>query len=178
MGSVASRLFDLALALLLLAVLGPLLMIRGLWSWWRQGAVFALEDCAGRGLQPFKRFSFRGEGPAREWPVLLNILKGQMAFAGPRPLPCSEANQPGVVPERFARRPGLFSPHRLRSMTGIAFSGEAEEDGAFYTQQTLRGDLALMARSLLALVLAGGRARPAPPRLRLLGVEIDNRNLR
>lgn len=57
-----------------------------------------------------------------ELPQLLNIVKGEMAFIGPRPLPVAEAAQ---VPPKYRRRfsvlPGITSPWVLKGAHSLSF---------------------------------------------------------
>ncbi|MGZ7226883.1 hypothetical protein ACXWO0_10485, partial [Streptococcus pyogenes] len=78
--------FDLTLALLLAVVLSPLWLTRLLAARWRSGRIFEREPLLGRERQIFERLAFAGPGAGRGLAVLFNILRGEMAFAGPRPL--------------------------------------------------------------------------------------------
>ncbi|MFM8332826.1 MAG: WecB/TagA/CpsF family glycosyltransferase [Candidatus Methylumidiphilus sp.] len=169
------RLFDLALSLSLLIALAPLWLARAVWGWRKTGQLFSHEELLGRMRMPFWRLRFAGDAPFAGLAVLFNIVKGDMAFAGPRPLHEAEAAAlgPGQA-MRFAMRPGLFSPHSLRRKVGIAYDSEAASDMDFYYGETVAGNAGLLARSLLGSVLAGGAPRPTPPMLHLLGVNITN----
>jgi N-acetylglucosaminyldiphosphoundecaprenol N-acetyl-beta-D-mannosaminyltransferase len=107
--------------------------------------------------------------------VLFNIQKGDMAFAGPRPLSPEEAAAlPPAASLRFCVRPGLFSPHTLRRKTGIAYEDETTLDREFYYGETARGNAGLIARAALSSLLAGTGQRVTPDRFTLLGVPIVN----
>lgn len=169
------RLFDIVLALALLLGLAPVWLLRGGWGWLNSGRLFNHEILLGRARQPFWRLRFAGDAPLADAAVLFNILKGDMAFAGPRPLDSDEAAELNAEQAlRFAMRPGLFSPHRLRRQIGIAYDSEAASDAEFFYGESLRGNLGLLLRSLLGGLLAGGGQRPTPPLLHLLGVDIVN----
>ncbi len=168
------RWFDLTLALLLAVVLSPLWLTRLLAARWRSGRIFEREPLLGRERQIFERLAFAGPGAGRGLAVLFNILRGEMAFAGPRPLTVVEADAvPADAGQRFSVRPGVFSPYQLQRRTGIAYDSESQVDRAFVERLSLRASLGLIARSLLAGLL-GGAERPIPPELDFFGVPIIN----
>ena len=108
------RVFDIAVALLGLFLLFPLgIVIALLIKWDSPGPVFFKQERMGRGLRPFLLYKFRtmrqdaprqgglitfGDDPRitrvgwvlrkskiDELPQLINVLKGDMSFVGPRP---------------------------------------------------------------------------------------------
>ena len=173
-GVALSRGLDVTLALLLLILLAPLLAVRGLIARAGTGRVFARETLIGHFRVPFERLRFTGTAPGRDLAVLLNILRGDMAIAGPRPLSAEEATRVGVeAAVRFTVRPGVFSPYRLKSRTGVAYAPEAQIDSDYAYGQSARGDVGLVVRSLIGEVLGGGEA-PTPPVLEFFGVPIVN----
>lgn len=170
-----ARLFDVVLSVVLLIVLSPLLAVLGAASLARSGRLLAREPRVGRFRTPIELLSFPS-GPFRSLPRLLNVLRGEMAFAGPRALTADEAEEvPVEASVRFEVRPGLISPFGLRSRTGVAYESETSLDREFVYAETLKGDVGLLARSVPGLVLGGGGGgRPAPPELHLLGVTVVN----
>lgn len=169
------RVVDVVLAGLGLAALAPLLIGRGLRARWRAGAAFARTPLVGRFRIPFDRLDFADDGWGRSLPVLFNVLRGDLAFAGPRALTVTEAEAvPPQAWSRFAVRPGLVSPHAVRRRVGVAYEDEGTHDREFVYTETWRGNLGLVARSLPGMVLGGGTERPAPPRLDFFGVPVVN----
>lgn len=174
LGGLLSRAFDLVLALLILLVLAPLMLLRALIARIGSGRVFERRRLIGRFRIPFNRLRFAGKAPGAGLAVLLNILRGNMAIAGPRPLTESEARELSVdAAVRFTVRPGVFSPYRLKSRTGVAYTAEAQVDRDYAYGQSAGSDAGLLVRSLIGEVLGGGEA-PTPPMLEFFGIPIVN----
>jgi len=175
------RLLDMTVSLALIAGLAPLLLGRALAALYQTGQIFEPMERVGQFRATYRQLAFAGAAPGAGLAVLFNILKGDMALAGPRALSPEEADamqDPAGI--RFRIRPGLFSPHALRRKTGIAYDDEAELDQAFYYGETARGNVGLVARAAIGSLLAGGgeRAMPMPASFKLLGVTIVNTTLR
>jgi N-acetylglucosaminyldiphosphoundecaprenol N-acetyl-beta-D-mannosaminyltransferase len=174
LGMLLSRLIDLLVAGLLLILLAPLLLVRGLVARLTAGRVFEREPLVGRFRAPFARLRFAGSAPGAGLAILLNILRGDLAIAGPRPLSAAEAEQVGVESAiRFSVRPGIFSPYRLRTRTGIAHEAETLVDRDYTYAQSARGDAGLVVRSMIGEILGGGEA-PTPPLLEFFGIPLVN----
>lgn len=171
----APRIFDLALTLAGLLVLAPFWLARALLASIRAGRMFDPVPVLGRDRRPFDRLAFAGPWPGRELAVLFNILRGDMAFAGPRPLTMAEAAAvPTEAEIRFSVPPGLFSPYQLQQRTGIAHDPESELDRRFVERLGVGASLGLVVRSLIAALVGGGKTLPVPPRLDFFGVPIVN----
>ena len=157
LGEIGPRVLDIAVGVAVLVVLSPVLLVRALLSRRQAGAVMTGTELIGRYQVAFRRVSFAGSGRFRDLAVWLNVLRGDMAIVGPRPLKPEEA---AVVPVedlvRFAVRPGLVSPFKVRSRIGIAHKRESATDRDLVYRQTLKGDLGLVARSAVSGVLGGG----------------------
>jgi N-acetylglucosaminyldiphosphoundecaprenol N-acetyl-beta-D-mannosaminyltransferase len=172
---VLPRTFDIVLSLALIIVLSPAILVRALVASAKSGMVFSTVELIGRFRMPFRQLHFGGNAFGGGLAVLFNILKGDMAFAGPRPM--SEDEVLRLTPEqciRFTLRPGLFSPFGLRRKVGIAYDSETVSDIDFYYSETVQGDMGLVARSLIGDLLAGGGLRPTPPILHFFGIDITN----
>jgi N-acetylglucosaminyldiphosphoundecaprenol N-acetyl-beta-D-mannosaminyltransferase len=172
---VVSRMLDILVSGALLLGLAPLLVVRALGSKLQAGIVLTQSPRLGRFRTSFDQLGFAGQGPLRSLPVWLNILRGDMAIIGPRPLMPEEG---AAVPirdlARFSVRPGLISPHWLRSRVGIAHQQETELDRDLVYGQSLRGDLGLAARAMVASVLGGKAPAEAPPVLNFFGIPVVN----
>jgi len=173
----ASRTLDLAIAgAAILAVL-PLGTARALWAFTTTGRVFDTEPQVGDAHHSFQRISFAGSGPGAQLPGLLNVLRGDLAIAGPRALTPTGAHTVPISDRiRFDARPGLVSPFQLQRSMGIAYETESTSDRNFVLGRTIGNDLALILRSVLAAAI-GGSERSASKHLHLFGVRIDNMSM-
>ncbi|MBS1821261.1 MAG: WecB/TagA/CpsF family glycosyltransferase [Acidobacteria bacterium] len=110
----------------------------------------------------------------RGLPSILNVLRGEMSFIGPRAAAPHETFADGRMAwKRYNLRPGLLSLWWLRKRANIAYSSEVGLDLEYIETNSLWGDLGIAARAVPA-VFFGGEGSAAPPKLNFLGVSIDN----
>lgn len=177
-GELLPRLFDLVLGLAALLLLSPLLLWRGWRSRRETGGLFSRTELIGRFRSPFYRLEFAGSGRFRSLAVLFNILRGDLAFVGPRALSPEEALRVPVEDlVRFAVRPGLVSAFGLRRRVGIAYERESAVDREHVYAQSFGGDMGLAARSLVTAALGGRGGGESPPLLNFFGVPILNTSM-
>lgn len=146
------------------------------------GPVLYREERVGKGLAVFRVVKFRtmrtgsdvrpgfGSPPERavtrvgrllrataldELPQLVNILRGEMSFVGPRPLARAqvEADDPNVREEpgfrqRHAVLPGLTGLAQLRAPRPHTFRQKFRWDRVYVERRSLALDLRLVARSV------------------------------
>jgi len=180
--AVALRRFtDAMLAVALFVVLSPLLLL-----------LLILAIVSGGGLKQKPRLgrwathfgmyefyfpessSFSALNILKRLPTVLNILKGDMSFIGPRAVAPDEIlGEERTAWKRYNLRPGLLSLWWLRKRANIAYSNEVGLDMEYVDTNSLWGDLGIAARAVPAVFL-GGQASVAPPKLHFLGVTIDN----
>ena len=90
-----------------------------------------------------------------EVPQLLNVLAGQMSFVGPRP--ALEYELDHYSPEdfdRFTVRPGITGLWQVSGRNRLGFKEMLELDLEYVARRSLAYDLALMARTPLAVLRA------------------------
>jgi lipopolysaccharide/colanic/teichoic acid biosynthesis glycosyltransferase len=135
-----SRLLDIIGATILLLFLSPFLILLAIWVVLDSpGAVLFRQERIGRGMRPFQIYKFRTMHSAEdgaifqfkprgvtragkqlrrakldELPQLLNVLRGEMSFVGPRPeiRKYVEMFRPEYE-QLLTRRPGLTDPATL-----------------------------------------------------------------
>jgi N-acetylglucosaminyldiphosphoundecaprenol N-acetyl-beta-D-mannosaminyltransferase len=177
----AKRALDFCFALLLLVVTSPawiaLLFVDpaagprlvrtvrvGRWAQTFQELSFPI-DGAGRFLQPLH---------VRRLPALINILRGDMSFIGPRAVSPGELSpRDRIAYRRYDVRPGLVCLWWVRQRANIAYENEALSDAEYVQSQTLLGDFALALRAIPAVMYGHGVAN-APDEFRLMGIRIHN----
>jgi lipopolysaccharide/colanic/teichoic acid biosynthesis glycosyltransferase len=92
-----------------------------------------------------------------ELPQLINVLRGDMTIVGPRPCLVWEAELfPGEFGERFAVRPGLTGLWQVSGRSTMGTLDMLRLDVTYVRQQTLRGDIAIMARTVPVLLRRDG----------------------
>jgi N-acetylglucosaminyldiphosphoundecaprenol N-acetyl-beta-D-mannosaminyltransferase len=152
------RAVDLLVALALLPIAAPVATMalaiarRGL------RPRLAATPCVGRDGRRFERLRevLADEGSRlaglADWPVLLAVVAGHVSLVGPRILSVEEAAALDAAEhDRFKVRPGLLCYWWLQQRANIDFDREAEADRRYLRQRSLRADLSILARSLLAM---------------------------
>ncbi|MDO9637725.1 MAG: sugar transferase [Pseudotabrizicola sp.] len=106
-------------------------------------------------ITPVGRFLRRSS--LDELPQLWNVLKGEMSLVGPRPaLPEEVAVYTPDAMLRLAGLPGLTGLWQVSGRADIGFDEMVAMDVAYLQTASLRGDLALIARTFGAVALARG----------------------
>ncbi|MFN0085253.1 MAG: WecB/TagA/CpsF family glycosyltransferase [Blastocatellia bacterium] len=173
----AKRAVDLIGACTLLTILSPLMIAGWILSAGRLGRA----PRVGRYCETFEQVSFDmpPESPLARLglsrlPVLLNILRGDMSFVGPR------AAEPGdlsprqrAARKRYSVRPGLICLWWVRRRANIAFDSEAATDAEYVETQSVWGDLGILARALPAVLYGEGLPNVAD-HVRILGLRMRN----
>ncbi len=109
---------------------------------------------------------------ARGWPRLLNILRGDMAWVGPRARRLDEASGPAA-----RLRPGVTGLHQLRQATAVDFMSEDTSETTYLQDRGFSHDARLLL--LAAWARLGGRktvkdAATPPDRVQVLDTSVNN----
>jgi exopolysaccharide biosynthesis polyprenyl glycosylphosphotransferase len=90
-----------------------------------------------------------------ELPQLVNVLRGEMSMVGPRPLILDEDQQiADWGRRRLAVKPGITGPWQVLGRNDIPFSEMVAMDYLYVTNWSLMHDIALMLRTVPAVVRA------------------------
>lgn len=177
------RSFDLLLSVISILILSPFLILSGLLiSLTSKGPVFFKQDRLGKGGKVFKLYKFRtmthkkreskeqvfGDSPEvtfvgkflrrlkiDELPQLINVLKGNMSFVGPRPcLPelKEEFDENGKL--RLKVRPGLSGLAQINGNIYLSWPERWKYDAEYVKQQSIILDLKIIFKTFL-IVLFG-----------------------
>lgn len=117
----------------------------------RDGLCFKMKDDPR--VTPLGRFLRRAS--LDELPQLFNVLWGDMSLVGPRPaLPQEVAAYPEHAMGRLAVLPGITGVWQVSGRAEVSFDDMVAMDLAYAKGATLRGDLAILARTF-GVVLTG-----------------------
>jgi lipopolysaccharide/colanic/teichoic acid biosynthesis glycosyltransferase len=87
-----------------------------------------------------------------ELPQLVNVVRGDMSLVGPRPVLAWEAELfPAAARVRFGVRPGLTGLWQVSGRARLTMPQALELDAEYVRRQSLRLDLAILARTVPAL---------------------------
>ena len=176
----AKRLLDFFLSFFLLLILWPVLLL----VYCVPGTKLKRNPRVGRWCVAFNEFSFETTGSLAgriltglrltRLPALINILKGDISFIGPRTVSPGELSPREMAArKRYNVRPGLISLWWIRRRANIDYTTEAEVDGEYVETQTVWGDLGIALRAIPA-VLYGEGVATAPDLITILGIPINN----
>jgi len=96
-----------------------------------------------------------------ELPQLINILRGEMSVVGPRPLQIRDSEMlQSLDPEGYRRRlqvmPGLTGPWQAGGRSDVDYAKMVEMDIEYAQTWSILGDLALIAKTFVAVIVGRG----------------------
>jgi lipopolysaccharide/colanic/teichoic acid biosynthesis glycosyltransferase len=92
-----------------------------------------------------------------ELPNLFNVLRGEMSIVGPRPaLPCEVVHYDAFALGRLRVKPGITCWWQVSGRSRISFEQWMQLDNAYVDQWSPLADLAIVARTLPAVLSGDG----------------------
>ncbi len=92
-----------------------------------------------------------------ELPQLVNVLRGEMAIVGPRPIVESEIDKYGEFFPYYCRvRPGLTGLWQVSGRSATTYEERVELDVKYVTEWSYLGDLKIMALTIPAVLKSDG----------------------
>lgn len=187
------RLFDIAFACLALIALAPLMSVIAIAiRWGGSGPILFRQNRVGHNGRTFVMVKFRSLDHDRrptkvgrvlrrysldELPEFWNVLRGDMAVVGPRPL--IEAEQPAVLRLRRLRqriRPGITGLAQVSGRNALAFEKTFQLDLFYGRHRSALMDLYILAATLPCVLFGKGAcalAEGARPKSRPVGKSVQ-----
>ena len=187
-GKFGKRACDLALALGILLLLWPLLLLVAVLVRVRLGSpVIFSQNRLGRGAKEFRLYKFRSMTDARgangellpdevrltrfgrilrstsldELPQIVNILKGEMSFIGPRAtLPAYKERLLEKYPERFEAIPGITSLPAIRGRNSLDWDQKFSMDVEYVRRFGFLMDLEIFLKTIPVVLGRKGISMP------------------
>ena len=92
-----------------------------------------------------------------ELPQLLNILKGEMSFVGPRPIVTAEVPKYGEAIDHYlCARPGLTGPWQISGRNDVDYSTRVALDRDYVEDWSFWRDVSIIAKTARVVVTARG----------------------
>jgi exopolysaccharide production protein ExoY len=92
-----------------------------------------------------------------ELPQLLNILRGEMSFVGPRPIVTAEVPKYGTAIGHYLRaRPGLTGPWQISGRNDVTYATRVALDRGYVEDWSFWRDLAIIAKTARVVLSARG----------------------
>lgn len=119
----------------------------------RDGVCFKMRDDPR--VTPLGRFLRKSS--LDELPQLINVLCGEMSLVGPRPaLPVEVAAYPQAAHGRLDGLPGITGVWQVSGRADVGFDDMVRMDLAYVRGASLRGDLAILLRTVAVVATARG----------------------
>lgn len=92
-----------------------------------------------------------------ELPQLFNVLRGDMSMVGPRPVTSEELPRYGSSARAYlAVRPGLTGLWQVSGRNDLSYGERVRLDARYVRERTLLGDLAILLRTPVVMLLRRG----------------------
>ena len=160
-------LLDFLLSLILIVILSPLFLIIAIISkiYEPTGTVLFKQERAGRYNKPFLCYKFRSmkmSAPKKtsldEIPQLINILKGDMSFVGPRPVILKEKELLDLraANNAYSAKPGITGLSQISGRDNLSPKDKAYTDGLYASQLTFINDLKIFLKTIPKVLSGDG----------------------
>lgn len=177
---VFKRVVDIMIAVILIAILSPLLLVLSLLIYKDMGgSVFFTQIRSGQSKKGFKIYKFRTMRDAKEgdtdedritglgntlrrWsldelPQLLNVVKGDMSLVGPRPLlPEYDSHYSTEQNQRFLVKPGVTGLAQVEGRNDLGWSEKFSLDVEYVTHLSAANDFMILVKTFFVVFGAKG----------------------